>query len=110
MNSIFYDISFVFFTIKFRGLSPRPSDRCLSAKLMQTFADRGCHVVSVTDPHGRILGFLARSRYFFFQVAPELYQEAEKNLVGPGIEPGPLDLLSGTLTTRPQRRSFFFYN
>jgi CBS-domain-containing membrane protein len=27
-------------------------------KLMPTFADRGCHVVSVTDPYGRILGFL----------------------------------------------------
>jgi hypothetical protein len=25
-------------------------------------------VVSVTDPYGRILGFLDRSRYFFFQV------------------------------------------
>jgi hypothetical protein len=24
----------------------------------------GCHVVSVTDPYGRILGFLDRSRYF----------------------------------------------
>jgi hypothetical protein len=23
-----------------------------------------CHVVSVTDPYGRILGFLDRSRYF----------------------------------------------
>jgi hypothetical protein len=23
-----------------------------------TFADRGCHVVSVTDPYGRVLGFL----------------------------------------------------
>jgi hypothetical protein len=28
------------------------------------FADRGCHVVSVTDPYGRILGFLDRNRYF----------------------------------------------
>jgi hypothetical protein len=28
------------------------------------FADRRCHVVSVTDPYGRILGFLDRSRYF----------------------------------------------
>jgi hypothetical protein len=28
------------------------------------FGDRGCHVVSVTDPYGRILGFLDRSRYF----------------------------------------------
>jgi hypothetical protein len=37
------------------------------------FADRGCHVVSVTNHYGRILGFLDRSRYFFFQVAPQLY-------------------------------------
>jgi CBS-domain-containing membrane protein len=51
----------------------RPSDRRLSAKLVPTFADRGCHLVSVTDPYGRILGFLDRSRYFFFQVAPQLY-------------------------------------
>jgi hypothetical protein len=42
----------------------RPSDRRLSAKLAPTFADRGCHVVIVTDPYGRILGFLGRSRYF----------------------------------------------
>jgi hypothetical protein len=27
------------------------------------FADRGCHMVSVTDPYGRILGFLDRSHY-----------------------------------------------
>jgi hypothetical protein len=25
-----------------------------------TFPDRGCHVVSVTDPYNRILGFLDR--------------------------------------------------
>jgi hypothetical protein len=50
----------------------RPSDRRLSAKLVPTFADRGCHVVSVTDPYGRILDFLDRSRYFFCQVA-QLY-------------------------------------
>jgi hypothetical protein len=51
----------------------RSSDRSLSEKLMPTFADRGCCAVSSTDPHGRILGFLDRSRYFFFQVAPQLY-------------------------------------
>jgi hypothetical protein len=34
-----------------------------------TFADRECHVVSLTDPYGYILGFLDWSRYFFFQVA-----------------------------------------
>jgi hypothetical protein len=59
-------------------------------------------VVIVTDLYGRILGFLERSRYFFFEVAPQLYHEAEwipfqthyfsENLVAPGIEPGPLDL------------------
>jgi hypothetical protein len=50
-----------------------PSDRRMSAMLVPTFADRGCHVVSVTDSHGRILDFLDRSRYFFFQVSPQLY-------------------------------------
>jgi CBS-domain-containing membrane protein len=44
----------------------------MSAKLVPTFADRGCHVVTVTDPCGRILGFLDRSRFFIFQVAPQL--------------------------------------
>jgi hypothetical protein len=42
----------------------RPSDRRFSTKRLPTFADKGCHVVSVTDPYGRILGFLDRSRYF----------------------------------------------
>jgi hypothetical protein len=42
----------------------RPRDRHLSAKLVPTFADRGCHVVSVTDPYSLNLGFLDRSRYF----------------------------------------------
>jgi hypothetical protein len=32
-----------------------------------------CRVVSATVPHGRVFGFLDRSRYFFFQVAPQLY-------------------------------------
>jgi hypothetical protein len=44
----------------------RPSDRRLSAKLVPTFANRRCHVVSVTDPYGRILGFLDPSGYFSF--------------------------------------------
>jgi hypothetical protein len=51
----------------------RPSDRRLSAKLVPTFEDRRCHVVSVTDTYGRYFGFLDRSRYFFFQVALQLY-------------------------------------
>jgi hypothetical protein len=47
----------------------RPSDLRLSEKLMPIFADRGCYVVSVTDPHGRVLGFQGRSRDFFSQAA-----------------------------------------
>jgi hypothetical protein len=45
-----------------RGLSPQANytDRRLSAKLVPTCADRGCYVVSVTEPYGRILGFLNR--------------------------------------------------
>jgi hypothetical protein len=51
----------------------RPRDRRLSEKLVPTFADRGWHVVSVTDFYGRNLYLLDRSRYVFFQVAPRLY-------------------------------------
>jgi CBS-domain-containing membrane protein len=43
----------------------------MSAKLVPTYADRGCHVVNLMDLNGRILGFLDKSRYFFFQVAPK---------------------------------------
>jgi hypothetical protein len=50
----------------------RPSDHRSSTKLVPNFAYRGCHVVRVTEPDGRNLGFLDRSRYFFFQAAPQL--------------------------------------
>jgi hypothetical protein len=40
------------------------------------FADRVSHVVSVTDPLRRILGFLRRNRYFIFQVAPQFYSRS----------------------------------
>jgi hypothetical protein len=85
-----------------RERTTRPSDRRLSANLVPTFADRGCHVVSVTDPSARILGILDRSRYFIFQVARQLNLRGwvdpfqthyfSENLVVSGIEPGPLDL------------------
>jgi hypothetical protein len=93
----------------------RPSDRSLSAKLVPTFADRGCHVLSTKDPYGRILGFVDRSRYFFFQVASQfvltrlsgprsrpttsqkIWQRRESN-------PDPW-ICSHKLTTRPQRLS-----
>jgi hypothetical protein len=41
----------------------RPSDRLLSAKLVPTFVYRGCHVVSVIDSYGGILGFLDMSEH-----------------------------------------------
>jgi hypothetical protein len=48
---------------------------------MPTFADRGYRLVSVTNSYGRILGFLDRSRYFFFQVSPQLYSRGRVDLV-----------------------------
>jgi hypothetical protein len=50
----------------------RPRDRRLSAKWLPTFADKGCHVVSVTDPYGRTFGF-RQEPLLFYQVAPQLY-------------------------------------
>jgi hypothetical protein len=55
-------------------------------------------VVSVTDPFGRILGFLDRSRYFFLQVAPQLYSRGR-------VDPVPDPLLlrkSGSARNRTQ--------
>jgi hypothetical protein len=73
----------------------RQSDRRLSAKWLPTFEDRGCHVVSVMDPYGRILGFLDRSRYFFYQVAPQLYSRSWVDPV-----PDPLSFFSGSAGNR----------
>jgi hypothetical protein len=96
-------------------LNYRPSDRRLLTKLVPTFVDRGCRVVSATDPHGPIFGFLDRSRYF---VLPSSSSIVLTRLSGPRSRPtasreiwqwresnpGPY-LWPGTLTTRPQRRS-----
>jgi hypothetical protein len=58
---VFFSLCFGIFGMKklktkIRGFSPQANytdrDR-MSAKLVLTFADRGCRVVSVTDPHGR---------------------------------------------------------
>jgi hypothetical protein len=51
----------------------RPSYRRLSAKLVPTFADIRCHLASVTNPYGRILGSSPSS-------------ELEKSLWGPYID------------------------
>jgi hypothetical protein len=69
------------------------SNHRLMAKLVSTFADRGCHVIRVTDPYCRILGFLDWSRYFFYQVA-QLYSWGR-------VYPVPDLLLFRKSSTRP---------
>jgi hypothetical protein len=51
----------------------RSSNLSVPGKLVPTFVDNGCRVVSVMHLYSRIFGFLDRSRYFLFQVAPQLY-------------------------------------
>jgi hypothetical protein len=91
----------------------RPRDRRLSAKLVPTFADRGCHVSAWRIPYGRILGFLDRSRYIFL-VAPQLYS---RGWVDPVPDPlllrksgsaGNRTRTSGTLSTSPQSSSMCY--
>jgi hypothetical protein len=50
----------------------RLSNRRLSMKWLPIFADKGCHLVSVTDPYGRIQ-FSRQEPLLFYQVAPQLY-------------------------------------
>nr|CAD7418893.1 unnamed protein product [Timema poppensis] len=52
--------------------TPSYTDRRMLAKIVPTTADRGCHVVSTTDPPAANLSFLDRSRYFFIQVYTHL--------------------------------------
>jgi hypothetical protein len=80
----------------------RPSDCYLSTKLVPTYVGRGCHVVRVMDPYGRIVKFLDQSHYFSPKSLLSCTHEAEctpfqthyfsDDLVAPGIEPGSLDL------------------
>jgi hypothetical protein len=63
---------------KLHGLNPRTNyiDRATAAcrrSDCQLFADIGCHVVNVTDPYGRILGFFRQEPLLYHQVAPQLY-------------------------------------
>jgi hypothetical protein len=57
-----------------------PTERSpLVGEVVPTFADKGCHVVNVTEPYGRIFGFLDRSHYFSFQVAPRPQRRSQLN-------------------------------
>jgi hypothetical protein len=55
-------------TNKLHGLSPRANytDRA-TAKLVPTFVDRGCHVVSITYAYDCILDFPDQKSYFSFK-------------------------------------------
>jgi hypothetical protein len=90
---------------KLHGLSPRANytDRATAAcrrSDCQLFADRWCQVISVTDPYGRILGLLDRSRYVSIKYLLSCTHEAVRTplqthyffLVVPGIEPASQDL------------------
>jgi hypothetical protein len=66
-HEIFVFLADVQSTYKTKELRGRP------VKLMKAFAHRGMLVVSATDTQDHILGFVDRSCYFFFQVAPQLY-------------------------------------
>jgi hypothetical protein len=71
-----------------------PSNPRLSAKIVPAFSHEECSVVCATDPHGRILGFLNRCRYYFLQVAQvcsRVWVDPIPDpllLVASGIEPG----------------------
>jgi hypothetical protein len=68
----------------------------LASKVSANFCS--CNVVRVTDPYCRILAFLARSRYFFVQVAPQLNSRGWAGLV-----PDPLLLRKSDSTGNPTR-------
>jgi hypothetical protein len=70
----------------------RPIYHRLSAKLVPSLANRVYLLVSATDP------FLDRSRYFFFQVSPQLYS---RGWMVPVTDPLPLRK-SGSAGNRTQ--------
>jgi hypothetical protein len=69
---------------------------------MPTFADRGSHVVRMTDPTAVFSAFYIGASTFSFKQLLNCTYEAEftplqthffsENLVAPGTEPGSLDL------------------
>jgi hypothetical protein len=62
----------------------RPRDLRLLAMLVPTFMDRGCRVVSVTDPYGRILDFSRQQPLIFLSNSSSL---VPTRLSGPRSRP-----------------------
>jgi hypothetical protein len=54
------------------GIIPTERPQLVGEVSANFFANRRCLVVGTTNPHGCILYFLDRSRYFSFQLAPQL--------------------------------------
>jgi hypothetical protein len=89
---------------KLRGLYSaselyRPRDRRMSANLVPTFANRGCHVVRATDPYGRSFRFPRPEPLLFNSSSSRIILTRLSwpgsrpttfpgNLIAPGIEPG----------------------
>jgi hypothetical protein len=44
-------------------------------ELVSGIVEEGCRMVSAPDLYSHNLGFLDQSRYFFFQIAPQLYSQ-----------------------------------
>jgi predicted nucleic acid-binding Zn ribbon protein len=64
-------------------------------------------VFSVTDPYGRILGFLDRNRYLFFRVASELYSfKTEPSKRHDSLSQRPLGLRQELSSPAPTLRSW----
>jgi hypothetical protein len=90
-----------------------PSTCRLSAKLLLTFEERICRGVSVTDAYGRIFGLLDRSRYFSFQVAPQLYSPSLISLVVCSVGPASRQVRSSvwrTFVKAPSALSAFVFS
>jgi hypothetical protein len=106
---------------KLRGLSPQANytDRATAAcrrSWCQLLLIEGATCSAWRIPTAVISYFWTGTATFSFNKLLNCTHESEwtpfqthysKNVVAPGIEPRPLDLWLGTLTTRPQRRSTF---
>jgi hypothetical protein len=67
------------------------------AKLVPTFAVRGCHVVNATDPYGRILDFLDRARITSTEKCNGFIGNRSRDIPSCSIVPQPTTLLLTTI-------------
>jgi hypothetical protein len=83
----------------------RPSHRRLSAKLVPNFVDRGCQVVSMTDPYCRILGLWRHCLRFLHHLARLCLQTSLQYALSPCSQPTkPPDICNVTTSGFWRRR------